>query len=313
VADQGSPPGGLANSDIPIIVKSALWTLLAAVVGASLTALADTLITTTFPELRDRGLIDATLFTLLTTLVDAFRKAVQQWLKDTRPISIILLACLLALPAGDAMAGETAVVVDDSKPATYLVTVAADGSVSVNPIRVVRSGAPLPGPTPTPTPGTPTAFTKAVQGLTKAALDSGATPTTAAALSSVYSLVSSGVKDGSIPEAVALPAIKAATDTIMLNVADRDKWTKWRTDLSVALETLRQQGVLKIPDALTEVAAGIDLALGRSINPRAIVGMTAAQQGVAVNTDKLFENIDLAKLIELIKLILELLKIFRPM
>lgn len=224
------------------------------------------------------------------------------------------LAALLVLVATVARAED--VVLKGLVPGEYFlkVTVGADGSVSAVPLRTVTLGAPSPNPNPNPNPApTPTAFSQVVQSLTKASLAAGGTPTTAAALSSVYSLVSAGVKDGSIPSASALPAIKAATDTVMGNVADKDKWTKWRTDLGVALETLRQQGVLKIPEALDEVARGVDLALGRSIDPKHLAGLTAAQQGVLVNSDKLFENIDLAKLIELIKLILELLKIFRPM
>lgn len=224
------------------------------------------------------------------------------------------LAALLVLVATVARAED--VVLKGLAPGEYFlkVTVGADGSVSAVPLRTVTLGAPSPSPNPNPNPApTPTAFSQVVQSLTKASLDAGGTPTTAAALSSVYSLVSAGVKDGSIPSASALPAIKAATDTVMGNVPDKDKWTKWRTDLGVALETLRQQGVLKIPEALDEVARGVDLALGRSIDPKQIAGFTPAQIGQAVNTDKLFENIDLAKLIELIKLILELLKIFRPM
>ncbi len=255
--------------------------------------------------------LDKILLAAAGILVIIFRSVTTSPIAN-RMLAWFLCAALIFSQSG-VMAGETAVVVDDSKPATYLVTVGADGSVSVNPIRIVRPGAPIPAPVPTPDPGSPTAFSKAVQGITKTALDSGATPTTAAALSSVYSLVSSGVKDGSIPETVALPAIKAATDTVMLNVADRDKWAKWRTDLSLALETLKQQGVLKIPSALDEVAKGIDLAIGRSIDPKQLVGLTAAQQIGLASSDKLFENIDLAKLIELIRLIIELLKIFRPM
>jgi hypothetical protein len=221
-------------------------------------------------------------------------------------ICLFLAAPLIAVPP---------FVVEKAEPGKYLLTVEADGSVSLVPIRSVSPGGttPNPNPTPNPTPGQPTEFSKAIQALTKSSLNSGGSPTTAAALSSVYSLVAEGIADQSIPEANAFLAVKLGTDTVLNNVADKDKWAKWRTDVGLALETLRQQGVLKLPGAFNEISDGIDSAIGGSINPKYLVGLTAAQQGALVNADKLFENIDLAKLIELIKLIIELFKAFRPM
>lgn len=223
-----------------------------------------------------------------------------------RPM-LVLLAVLFSAPA---MADEVAVLVDDSKPGTYLLTIGADGSVSAVPLRVIRPGqSPSPPTDPTdPAPQPPTAFSGAVSSLTKQAIADGASSTTAAGLSAVYSLVSSGVKDGSIPEASALAAVKAATDTVLANVADAAKWAKWRTDLGLALETLKQQGALKIPSALDEVATGIDSAIGKKIDPTKLAGLTEAQQN---REAAILDGLDLAKIIELIKLVMELLKLFK--
>jgi hypothetical protein len=194
---------------------------------------------------------------------------------------------------------------------SYLLEVALDGTVTLVPIRTVSPGGTVPTDPGTPPvdPTNPSDFSKAIQTMTKASLDGGGSPTTAAALSSVYSLVADGIKDGSISEANAFIAIKLSTDTVLNNVADKPKWEKWRTDLGSGLELLRQQGVLQLPETFYEVAVGIDLALGKTINPKSIAGLPQAQLATQA---KLFENIDLVKLIELIKLILELIKAFRP-
>lgn len=223
---------------------------------------------------------------------------------------------LIVLSAAPLYAEPIIIETDGAENGTYYYKITVkDGAATLSPlVNVVRLGKPTsPGPNDPPPPGQPSEFSKAIQALTKQTLDAGGSPTTAAGLSSVYSLVADGIKDGSISEANAFLAVKLATDTVMANVTDKDKWTKWRTDLSLALETLRQQGVLKLPATFYEVAAGVDLALGGSINPKKLAGLTAAQQGQIVNSDKLFENIDITKLIQLIMLLLELFKAFRPM
>lgn len=193
----------------------------------------------------------------------------------------------------------------------YILSVSANGTVTLSsPIQTVSPGGVVTPPTdPVPNPGNPTDFSKQVQVMTKAVLDNGGSPTTAAALSSVYSLVAADVgKPGGIPEAQAFGAIKLATDTVLNNVADKAKWASWRTDLGTSLETLRQLGVLKIPSAFTEVSQGIDLALGKTIYPTAILSTPQNQMAAQA---KLFENIDIQKLIDLIKLILEIFKAFK--
>lgn len=63
---QGSPPFALSAVDY----KSILWTLGTAAIAAALTVLADSVL----PEFQAKGLIDASLFTVLTTVLHAARK-----------------------------------------------------------------------------------------------------------------------------------------------------------------------------------------------------------------------------------------------
>ena len=283
--------------------KSVLWTLLTAAIAAVLTAIVDSVL----PDMKDQGLIDATLFTLLTTLLHAARK----YLTDTRVIVVgLLLAAMLILP-GAATAEEVGVVVDDSRPGSYLVTVAADRAVSVVPFRVVRPGAsPSPPPTVPPVgqpPGSPSPFEAEVERITKEALAKGGTATTGAALSSVYSLVADEVLAGRIAPASALPAIKAATDLVLAKQADGAAWATWRQSIGDALTILNQQGQLGTRDqvwaALRQIANGLNKATGFNHSPQALPKLAAPANGI-------LDGVNLAQLMELIKLIVELLKLF---
>jgi hypothetical protein len=224
------------------------------------------------------------------------------------------LAALLFLCPAFAFAEDVAVLVDSTKPGTFLLTVEADGSVSVSPLRVVRAGPPSPKPPPVD-PADP--FVEEVRKQTAAVIAAGGSRTTGAALSAVYSLVSGGVADGSIAPDNAFSATKAGTDAIMAAQADRDKWTKWRADISTALNTLQGQGLLttkeQIAGVLGDISKGLDKATGNTLEPRAVAKI---QPGAEFAFDKdgkadgILDGIDLAKLIELIKLIVELLKLF---
>jgi hypothetical protein len=253
--------------------------------------------------------VQAVLVLVLRYITDQPLNSPMQGLSKMKLWSLLFLLFALAAPL--ASAEEVAILVDSAKPGNYLLTVEANGAITVNPIRVVRPGQAPTNPTdPTNPPAGPTEFSKQVQRMTAGVLSSGGSPTTAAALSSVYALVSKGVSSGSIPEANAFGALKAATDTVLNNVPDSAKWQQWRSDLGLALETLRQTGVLKLPSAFDEVATGINAALGKDIDPTKLVGMSQAEAAAA---KPIFENIDLAKLIELIMAILKLFEIFKPM
>jgi hypothetical protein len=306
---QGSPPFSLSLIDW----YSIGWTLATAALAAAFTALVDSVL----PDLKEKGLIDATLFTLLTTLLHAARKFVT----DSRMIRVLVAMAALGCLGSTGLADEIAVMLDGSRPGSYLVTVAADGTVTANPIRVVRPGqTPAPPPPNSPTPAPP--FMAEIERLTKSSLSAGGTKTTAAALSSVYSLVSDEVFKGSIAVDKALPAVAAATNTILATQADRDAWGAWRTAVSGALTTLAQQGSLATKDqyaqVLKEISLGIDRATGFSFEPRDVPlhPTTAAAMEEIVATLKadrqlgILDGINLAQLIELIKLVMELLKLF---
>lgn len=195
------------------------------------------------------------------------------------------------------------------------ITIAGGKVVNVVPLgrawKLTGDGGPT---TPPTTPGEPTPFSLEVKRQTAAVLAAGGSPTTAAGLSSAYSLVSAGVADGSINLAAATPAITAAVGTIINRQADGPKWSAWQRTIANAIDELRAQGRLGTKEAmagtLKEIAAGIDLANGGTpIIPQDLVKLRADQLATAA---PLFENIDLAKLIELIKLILELIKAFQP-
>lgn len=224
-------------------------------------------------------------------------------------MKLLLIGVLLCSPA--IASAQTVLDTTGVAPgSTFLLTVNADGTVTIRPTQVVRliTGTPAPPP-PTNPPATP--LTAEVERQTQAAIAAGGSKTTAAGLSAVYSLVAGAVADGSIPPDSALAAIKAATDTVLANQADAAKWAAWRTSVGGALEALRQQGQLTTKEqyaaVLGQIASGAKRASGLAHEPRDLVvmGPRAAELGYG-----LFENIDIARLIELIKLVMELLKLF---
>ena len=227
-----------------------------------------------------------------------------------------LLLLLLVLPAS-LFADEVAVLVDDTKPGTYLLTVGADGSVAVNPIRVVRPGN---APSPPDTPTTPTEWQKTVQTIaTDTLAKPGATKQTGAGLSAAYSAVSSEIKAGNI--SVTRPnngnpsdaerALSMALNMVVARASspeDRAAWEHFRDSISVTLTRMANNGDLvtaaQWTRTLDDIHNGIDAATGVDINVNSLKATDPAQAGI-------LEGIDLAKIIELIKLILEILKAFK--
>jgi hypothetical protein len=216
----------------------------------------------------------------------------------------IALLLLLAVPVA---AQESAVILDltGAKPGTYLLTIDAQGVVKAVPLRVYKL---VSGPViPPPPPSDPTAFEKAIANLAKAAITSGGSKTTGAAIGSVYSLVSSGVLDGSIAPEKAFEAVKRATDTVLAIQPDGAKWATFRTEVGKALTALATDGSLttkaQIAAALQSIANGMKEATGVDGSPAETLALDPAKAGI-------LEGLDLAKLIELIKIIIELLKAF---
>ena len=223
-----------------------------------------------------------------------------------------ILALLLFATACQAQA-EDLILRGLEKGKVYTLEVAADGSVTLTPatIKTVGPGAPIPnpppGPNPPPAPVTP--LEKEVQVQTKAVLDAGGTKTTGAALSTVYSLVGDKVEDGSIPTNQALPAILAATNLVMGQAADKDKWVVWRTAMSAALTKLQQEGSLttkaQYVATFKQIATGLNGATGFSIAPASLLDSPRTVKELGI-----LGGIDIQKIMDLIKLILDLLKLF---
>lgn len=221
----------------------------------------------------------------------------------------LAIACTIAAPAF----AEEIVFDPGATPGTFYlkVVVAQDGSATVSPLKVVRLGSPSPTDPNQPNPGAPTAFQKEIQRQTQAALDSGASKNTGARVSAVYSLVSKSVADSSIPKEKALEAIKLGTDMALQGQPDAGKWAPWRASVGEALGVLQQDGSLstaaQYATALKEVERGMNAATGF---PGAAIGLAQTDPKAAEGI--LGGNFDLAKLIELIKMLLELFKLFKP-
>jgi hypothetical protein len=216
------------------------------------------------------------------------------------------LACALALFLGTASAQDVLLDTTGAAPGKYILTLAADGTVTVAPLSQVVSLSGQPSPPPPPT-GSP--FEIQVEQLTKAALAAGGTKTTAAALSSVYSIVADGVASGTIPPSSALSAIKSATDVALAGQADIAAWQSWRTGIGDALTTLQSTFALvtqkQYVATLRAVSSGVNRAIGLTLTTSQIRAIPKEQLGTV-------NGIDMAKLLELImRIVLELMAIFK--
>lgn len=156
-------------------------------------------------------------------------------------------------------------------------------------------------------PGDP--FVAEVARMTKEVLANGGTATTAAALSTVYSAISDSVRSGAIPVDSAFAANRAGADLVLSRQPDKDKWTAWRNQISEDLTTLVSQGVLATKEQYANVFKDISKGMnsvtgfnGSVTNPKATLQHNP-KAGI-------FGDIDLAKLIELIRLIMDLIKTF---
>lgn len=178
--------------------------------------------------------------------------------------ALAAVGLLLAL-VGFATAEDHFVVVDDSKPGSYLLTIDAAGAVKiVGPIKITRAGKPPSPPPVDPQPHDPTAFEEAITSLTRSALTSGGSKTTGAALASVYSLVSDSVSAGDIEPDKAFESVKKGCDTVLAVQPDAAKWATFRTEVGKALTALSADGSLttkaQIVDVLKSIADGMRVA-----------------------------------------------------
>lgn len=221
-----------------------------------------------------------------------------------------ILAVLLFPLVAVAQDRVTAVDVSNLTDGDYVLTKKA-GVVSVRPLTLITPGnpSPSPNPNPTPVPGPLTPFQAEIQRLTKVALSEGGTATTGAGISSVYSLAADALDAKTLDPSVAADAVRRGTTAIVNAQKEQVAWADFSTALDDAITTLRAKGDLKtaaqFATAFRDVAKGMDSATGFADKPSSVVKMDPSKAGI-------LGNIDLAKLIELIKLIMELFKLFAP-
>ncbi len=299
---QGSKSMELAGGDI----KSILWTLLFAIITAVLTALIDSVL----PEMQAKGIIDASIAVLIITGL----KALQKYVTDTRPL-IWLMALSLVAFSSSAFAQNTTI--DSTGVAAgsrYILTVNVDGTVSVSPTQVVKlSDLPTsPGPGPNPPPPGPLAPTVALSKLLaeQALAKPGATKQTGAGLSAVYSAVSREINTGGLDPKLATAAIAMGANEVFKKAAPADKaaWEVYTTSITRALSESSVNGDLATTGrwvaTLDEFHRGIDLATGFTVEVTALASTNPDMAGI-------LDGIDLKQLIELIKLVLEIIKAFK--
>lgn len=206
------------------------------------------------------------------------------------------LVLALALCASIAAAADVAVILDDSRPGTFLVTVGADGGITAVPLKVVRVGqSPIPPTNPPPSSETPLQAT--VRQLTAQAMAAGGKPDTAAQLAAVYAIVSDECLAGKVTPEQAWPLLTQATDAVLNRAADKGAWTAWRAGVGAELTTLRDSGKLDSKDQaaakLREISAAIKGHLSKQV-----------QAGI-------LDEINWESIIALVRLIIELLQAFK--
>jgi hypothetical protein len=230
------------------------------------------------------------------------------------PLALALLAALAVPTLGQTI---TAVEVDTSKPGQYLVNVDAQGNVTMRPMRLIRLGNQPDEPDPPDNPNTP--FEQEIAKLATASIASGGSKTTAVGIASVYSLVADAVDKGDVGLDQWPELVKMATDAVLNKQEDGARWVKFRTDVGGALTLLRAQGALdskaEVVGVLKSISTGLNRAAGiTNWNLQEVAGLDRAGRDRWDMADKkadgILDGIDLAQIIALVKLIMELLKLF---
>lgn len=257
------------------------------------------------PSAEDLAKIDAGLVWAVASLVALIVG------DSVRPIGkpVVALIFAIALPAASLLAEDVVISGDGQRSVTryFRIDYDAAGGATVVPLpKVIRFGEPVPPPTDPQPPTGPvlTAFEKEIIRLTQLAVAAGGSKTTAARVSAVYSLVSSGVADGSIAPASALPAVKAGTDAALLGQADANAWKPWRDAVSAALVQFQQEGGLQTKEQYAATLRSIEKGLNTATG---FVGIGVIGKLPAENLG-ILDGIDLVKLMEFVGFILTLLK-----
>jgi hypothetical protein len=219
---------------------------------------------------------------------------------------------LFVLLASSSLAQDrvTAVDVSNLGEGESIIVTKKAGVITTRPLTLLVLGTPNPNPNPNPNPGPLSPFATEIQRLTKAAIAKGGTETTGAGISSVYSLAADGIDAGTLDVSVAPDAVRRGTTAVVNLQKEQAAWAEFSTALDDTITTLRAKGDLKTKAQFSatfrDVAKGMDSATGFSGKPSTVVKLDPTKAGI-------LGNIDLAKLIELIKLIMELFKLFAPM
>lgn len=155
------------------------------------------------------------------------------------------------------------------------------------------------GEVPEPPPGGP--LTEQVAAWTREVND----PTVAQALAFLYGEIAKGHSSGSISDAWG--SAKTGADRVLEVSGATERWRPWREKVGAELVRLKYQDMDRATTVRTlhEISAG----LVAGSNGKVVTSATGDSISLAIEPG-IFDNIDLGKLIELIKLILELLKIF---
>lgn len=226
--------------------------------------------------------------------------------------SIVWLILALTVPAFAQSPLKIKAIDHTDVPDGVYVFTKSNGVVTLVPLDLTKPViSPSPTPTPTPTPSPLTPFQAETQRLTKVAMAKGGTETTGAGISSVYSLAADGLSatPPTLDVSVAADFVRRGTTAVVNAQKEQVAWSEFSTAMDDTITTLRAKGDLKtaaqFSAAFRDVAKGMDSATGFTGKPKEVMKLDPATAG-------LFGNIDLAKLIELIKLIMELLKLFSP-
>lgn len=219
-------------------------------------------------------------------------------------LSLLLLTLLTAT----AYSADVNLILSGNK--YYQVSKDATGKPIYTPVNVVIMNLDTPSNPIIPPVGAATPFEIQISLLTTQALSSGGTPTTATGIATVYKLVADSVADGSIPTDKALSAVSLGTSQVLIPQSDRTSWTVFRTTLAGTFDTLRQDGSLQTKEQYTkvfrEVSNGINSVTGFN-GSTTEPGLSQASPNAG-----LFGNIDIAKIMEFIKMLIELFKMFKP-
>jgi hypothetical protein len=184
-----------------------------------------------------------------------------------QPVKLLIVGLLLLIGSSQAMAADVAVVLDDSKPGTFLVTIDAKGVVAVSPLRVIRPGQPTPPPPPGPVVLTDRA--KAIKAEVDKIQGAADKDQQAKAIAQLYREMAKTVRTGQVADATSLASmVKLGTD--MLLTKDAAKWQPTRDKLAEQWAAVVQEGgsVGDFAKLLDEAANGLDAAAPlRAIDP----------------------------------------------